>query len=97
MGIMKNLDTQAMTVKNSEMLIELGQARPPLPSTIQFQEIPIGQHFEFRGRRYRKLALSMACDEDRIGNIFQAQTEVLPDPFPSAAGSGSSESKILGS
>ena len=50
-------------------------------STIQFQEIPIGQFFEFRGRRYRKLALSLASDEDRNGNILQAQTEVLPDPF----------------
>jgi hypothetical protein len=50
-------------------------------STIQFQEIPIGQFFEFRGRRYRKLALSMASDEDRNGDIFQAQTEVLPDPI----------------
>jgi hypothetical protein len=53
-------------------------------STIQFQEIPIGQFFEYRGRRYRKLALSMASDEDRNGNIFQAQTEVLPDPLPQA-------------
>jgi hypothetical protein len=53
-----------------------------MPSTIQFQEIPIGQFFEFRARRYRKLALSMASDEDRNGNIFQAQTEVLPDPLP---------------
>ena len=54
---------------------------PEMPSTIQFQEIPIGQFFEFHGRRYKKLALSMASDEDRNGNIFQAQTEVLPDPF----------------
>jgi hypothetical protein len=53
----------------------------PMPPTLQFQEIPIGQFFEYRGRRYRKLALSMASDEDRNGNIFQAQTEVLPDPF----------------
>ena len=51
-----------------------------MPSTIQFQEIPIDQFFEYRGRRYRKLALSMASDEDRNGNIFQAQVEVLPDP-----------------
>ena len=93
---MKNLDTQVTTNKNSGILTEHSQPRSPLPSTIQFQEIPIGQHFEFRGRRYRKLALSMACDEDRIGNIFQAQTEVLPDPFPSAVGSGRSEPKILG-
>lgn len=51
------------------------------PRTLQFQEIPIGDYFEFRGRRYRKLALSMADDEDRNGNIFQAQTEVLPEPL----------------
>jgi hypothetical protein len=57
----------------------------PMPSTIQFQQIPMGQFFEFRGRRYRKLALSMASDEDRNGNIFQAQTEVLPDPFSRSA------------
>ena len=83
MLFMKKLDTQATTDKNAGMLIALGQSRTPLPSTIQFQEIQIGQHFEFRGRRFRKLALSMACDEDRMGYIFQAQTEVLPDPFPS--------------
>jgi hypothetical protein len=48
---------------------------------MQFQEIPIGGHFEFLGRRYLKLAMSMARDEDHYGNIFQAQTEVLPDPL----------------
>ena len=59
-------------------------ASPSSPSspTFQFQEIQVGQFFEFRCRRYKKLALSMASDEDRIGNIFQAQTEVLPDPLP---------------
>ena len=50
-------------------------------STIQFQEIPIGHHFEFRGHRCRKLALSMASDEDRYGTIFMAETEVLQDPL----------------
>lgn len=52
-----------------------------MPSPIQFQEIQIGQFFEFRGRRYKKLALSMASDEDRYGTIFMAQTEVGPDPL----------------
>lgn len=51
------------------------------PRTLQFQEVHIGQFFDNRGRRYEKLALSMASDEDRNGNIFQAQVEVLPDPF----------------
>ncbi|MEI6393235.1 MAG: hypothetical protein WCT12_19285 [Verrucomicrobiota bacterium] len=52
-----------------------------MPTTIQFQEIPIGQHFEFRDRRYKKLARNMASDEDRNGTIFQSETEVLPDPL----------------
>jgi hypothetical protein len=55
--------------------------------TLQFQEIPIGQLFEFRGRPYQKLALSMASDEDRYGTIFRAETQVLPDPFPPATSS----------
>jgi hypothetical protein len=57
-----------------------------MPSTIQFQEIPVGGHFEFRCRRYCKIAPSMAEDEDRNGTIFQAETEVLPDPLGSAVG-----------
>lgn len=63
------------------------ELNPAMPLTIQFQEVPIGQFFEFRGRRYRKLALSMASGEDRYGNIFQGQTEVLPDPMPRHDGS----------
>ncbi len=58
-----------------------------MPSTIQFPEIPIGQHFEFRGRRYQKLTLGMASDEDRNGTSFHAQTEVLPAPFALQASS----------
>jgi len=64
----------------------------PMPSTIQFQQIPMGQFFEFRGRRYRKLALSMASDEDRNGAIFRAETEVLPDPL----GHQASSSEVAG-
>jgi hypothetical protein len=67
--------------KDPTTLEKITSPNSPRRPTVQFQEIPIGQHFEFRGRRYRKLALSMASDEDRNGNIFQAQTEVLPDPF----------------
>lgn len=46
--------------------------------TVKFQQIPIGEVFEFRGRRYRKVAMSMAHDEDRCGNIFQDHTDVVP-------------------
>ena len=54
---------------------------PMTTQTIQFQEVPSGQFLELRDRRYRKLALSLASDEDRNGAIFRAETEVLPDPF----------------
>lgn len=57
-----------------------------MTATIQFQEVPIGQHFEFRGRRYKKLALSMASHEDRYGTIFLAQTGILHDPLRQAKG-----------
>jgi hypothetical protein len=60
-------------------------APAPIPLIIQFQEVPLVQHFEFRDRRYQKLALSLASDEDRDSMIFQAQTEALPDPFLGAA------------
>ena len=88
--------TEAVVIqvaKNENDGIQTKPSQIPVPSTIQFQEIAIGQHFEFRGRRYKKLALSMASDEDRIGTIFQAQTEVLPDPFHSISSNGSQQSK----
>jgi hypothetical protein len=47
-----------------------------------FWQLPIGARFEFRGRRYEKLALSMARDEERCGNIFQYETEVFWDCKP---------------
>jgi len=47
--------------------------------TVKFQQISIGGRFEFRGRRYCKVALSMAHDEDRCGNIFQDHTDVVPE------------------
>jgi hypothetical protein len=46
---------------------------------IQFYQLAIGAEFEFRGRRYRKLAMSMAEDELRCGNVFQAGYEVVSE------------------
>jgi hypothetical protein len=46
--------------------------------TVKFQQVQIGEIFEFRGRRYRKVAMSMAHDEDRCGNVFQENTDVVP-------------------
>jgi len=50
--------------------------------TTTFYQLPIGARFEFRGRRYEKLALSLARDEERCGNVFQDETEVLWDRRP---------------
>lgn len=51
----------------------------------RFYRLPLGARFEFRGRRYEKLALSLAADEERCGNIFRDETEVVADPPPGAA------------
>jgi hypothetical protein len=52
---------------------------------IRFREVPVGGRFEFRGRRYEKLALALAGDEDRCANAFHAETEVLAEiPQPKA-------------
>ncbi len=60
--------------------------------TMKFCEVPVGARFEFRGQRYQKLALSMACDEQRWGNIFHDDTEVVAEgellPVPSERGAG---------
>ena len=50
--------------------------------TTTFYQLPIGARFEFRGRRYLKQALAMACDEDRCGNIFQEEAEVVWERRP---------------
>ncbi len=43
-----------------------------------FKDVKVGERFEFRGRRYQKVALSMAHDEERMGNVFQDVAEVVP-------------------
>ena len=68
----------AVNISHNRETTSLTPAPPP---TLQFQEIPIGGHFEFRGRRYQKLALNLASDKEKNGTLFQAQTEVLPDPL----------------
>ena len=62
-----------------------GPGRSLKPDTLlrmQFYELAIGARFFFRGRRYEKLAMSMARGEDRIGHVFMAETEVTADGEP---------------
>ena len=53
--------------------------------TARFCQLPVGARFEFRGQRYQKQALSLAENEvvpggQKIGNVFMAGAEVVPDP-----------------
>jgi hypothetical protein len=44
---------------------------------MQFYRLALGARFEFRGREYRKEAMSVARDSDDVGNVFQAGAEVI--------------------
>jgi hypothetical protein len=41
--------------------------------------------FEFRGKQFQKVAMSMALDAERNGNVFQGETEITPIGEPSTA------------
>jgi hypothetical protein len=45
---------------------------------MQFYKLAPGARFEFPGRQFTKIAMSMAQDEKHEGNVFQAGTEVTP-------------------
>jgi hypothetical protein len=45
---------------------------------MQFYQLAKGARFEFRGKQYQKVAMSMAEDAEHTGNVFQAETEVMP-------------------
>ena len=45
---------------------------------MQFYQLAKGARFEFRGKQFEKVAMSMAVDADRNGNVFQGETEIKP-------------------
>ncbi len=45
---------------------------------MQFYELAKGARFEFRGKQFQKVAMSMAVDTERCGNVFQGETEISP-------------------
>ena len=49
---------------------------------MKFYELAPGAVFTFRGRRFTRTAMSMAEDENRLGNIFQGGTEVETEGVP---------------
>jgi hypothetical protein len=50
---------------------------------MKFYELAVGARFVFRGRRFEKIAMSMARDEEDCGNILLGETEVAPEGVPS--------------
>ena len=49
----------------------------------RFENLKLGASFWFHGKRYVKMALSMAEDEQRAGTIFQAEADVIEGDAPS--------------
>ena len=49
---------------------------------VKFYELALGAVFQFRGTRYQKLAMGLAWDEKRRGNIFMGETEVVSEGEP---------------
>ena len=47
-----------------------------------FYQLPEGARFEFGGRQYQKVAVSMAQDDRRWGHIFLDECEVEWSPGP---------------
>jgi hypothetical protein len=49
---------------------------------MKFYELAVGARFVFRGRRFEKIAMSMARDEEDRSSIFLGETEVVPEGVP---------------
>jgi hypothetical protein len=45
---------------------------------MQFYQLAKGARFEFRGKQFEKVAMGMAVDAGRCGNVFQGLTEITP-------------------
>jgi hypothetical protein len=58
---------------------------------VRFDDVKVGGVFWCQGRRFVKLALSMAQDENRTGTIFQAEMEVDVEDESRAAEAGSGD------
>ncbi len=49
---------------------------------MKFYELAVGARFILRGRRFEKIAMSMAEDEQGVGSILMGGTEIVPDGVP---------------
>ena len=49
---------------------------------MKFYELAVGARFILRGRRFEKIAMSMARDEQGLGSLLMGETEIVPDGVP---------------
>jgi hypothetical protein len=49
---------------------------------MKFYELAVGAWFILRGRRFEKIAMSMATDEQGLGSLLIGETEIVPDGVP---------------
>ena len=45
---------------------------------MKFYELAVGARFILRGRRFEKIAMSMARDEQGLGSLLMGETEIVP-------------------
>jgi hypothetical protein len=55
---------------------------------MQFYQLAKGARFRFCGREFQKVAMSMAEDAERNGNVFWSGIEVTPLLLPQAEAEG---------
>jgi hypothetical protein len=47
-----------------------------MPAALQFKDLSVGETFDHRGRRYTKIAVSLATAENGDDYIFMGEIEV---------------------
>ena len=47
-----------------------------MPAVLQFRDLSVGETFDHRGRRYTKIAVSLATAENGDDYIFMGEIEV---------------------
>jgi hypothetical protein len=68
-----------LTKVGREYLRRYAEAEAWCVSSMKFYKLAVGARFCVRGRRFEKLGMSMAEDEERLGHAFMGDVEVTPD------------------
>ena len=49
---------------------------------MKFYQLAVAARFVFRGRRFEKIAMSVAREEQGLGGLFMGETEIVPEGVP---------------